>query len=400
MPGWPTFVEAAAGVNGAGLTVATATITKTGGIANTFDAGASSVQTFAADGFLEFVVTGDPICFVGLSLTDSNVDYTTINYALQIEGLGVMRLRELGVNVGGVTSPYVVGDAFRIERVGTTVRYYRNGENFYTSLTASSGPLRADTAMFAAASQAGSIRLFDATEAEWPALTWQNAANVTVTTGTITARRLTIAGPTLAKAGDHVIAILAGQGPDWIVAKADGWEHVDTFLASTLPRWFAVLRRPFADTDPASYTFDLAADQQALGAIVTYRNLPTGPAAMSATSFQATTGGAAPARTMSRPSDLHLVGAFVNGTVPAYVVAAGSITRADLTATLDGLAARLVVAELFPRIVGASQAGAAFAAVTYGAAFSIALPGFPELGRDLAFSPLVPGAIGLPAKGI
>jgi hypothetical protein len=70
------------GANTANGTLATQKlITKSGG-AGAWDAGISSVETFAGDGFVEWVIPSTLSAWVvGLSDTDVDVNFTSIDYA-------------------------------------------------------------------------------------------------------------------------------------------------------------------------------------------------------------------------------------------------------------------------------------------------------------------------------
>lgn len=86
----------------------------------------------------------------GLSESNIDSDIQTIDYAIQFVEGGIVSVLESGQakysSTGNFT--YTTGDVFRIERVGTEIRYIRNNETspFYTSLLASNSRLVADIA--------------------------------------------------------------------------------------------------------------------------------------------------------------------------------------------------------------------------------------------------------------
>jgi RHS repeat-associated protein len=135
-----------------GVSVNGNTITKTAASA-WGNAGAASVNLLPAnvDGWVEVTQpSGQTNGAFMFGFNDSNIDanFTSIDYAIHIsnsiQGAGVY---ENGVSKG-TPVPYTTGDIFRIERVGATVLYKKNGITFYTSLVSSSSALIADAAIF------------------------------------------------------------------------------------------------------------------------------------------------------------------------------------------------------------------------------------------------------------
>ena len=111
-------------------------------------AGAASVATFGANGGVDFTVTqltDDLMC--GLAKVDVDQDFGPINYAIYLNA-GNILVYENGSQAGGSFGDYQTGDRFRVERIGTTVYYKKNGAVFYTSAVASTGPLMVDSALY------------------------------------------------------------------------------------------------------------------------------------------------------------------------------------------------------------------------------------------------------------
>lgn len=130
-------------------------LTKPG--ANGWDAGASSVQTIVGNGHLQFTVTEtttNRMC--GLSENDTDQDYASIQYAFQVDSttLGVW---ESGSNKGTFGTVVANTTILKIERIGTEVKYYKDGSLVYTSLTASSVPLRVDTSLYTSGGTIGGV---------------------------------------------------------------------------------------------------------------------------------------------------------------------------------------------------------------------------------------------------
>ena len=106
----------------------------------------------STDGYLEFNLvyggggTSGGYSMFGLSTTTAGGGYSNINYAIYINnGTGTSLSENNTVFAPSpVLSNTLVTDLFRIERIGTTIYYKRNGTTFYTSLIASSTDLYFD----------------------------------------------------------------------------------------------------------------------------------------------------------------------------------------------------------------------------------------------------------------
>lgn len=73
--------------------------------------------------------------------------FATIDYALYLKDYGVLAVFESGISRGDIGS-YQYGDVLRVERVGSTVMYKRNGSSLYTSTIASAGALHVEAAFY------------------------------------------------------------------------------------------------------------------------------------------------------------------------------------------------------------------------------------------------------------
>lgn len=399
MPPWQ-FIEAVQGVNGAGATVATTLITKTAGGA-AWNAGASSVQTLAGDGHLEIVATEtNKDRKIGLA-TAHNVDGSQINFGFAL-GLTGYFVAELGLTPVGPLA-YATGDVFRVSRVGTTVRYYKNGELVHTSAASSSGNLLVSASMFDSASTLDGIRLYDAAAASWTTLTWGNVVNVSVAAGAShTTRRLTFAAPVKMRAGDQLVALLASQGAELVSAPSSTWGFVDAFTSATNKRGLAAHRRVASDDEPASYTFDLNVTQETLGALLVYRGLDNAAAAIggSGVDYAATNNFICPQRTLARHSDLY-IGAvvLVNPGAATVPPPGGSDTVERDEFSQIALGVNTLLLEIFDyRANHATAVGKRVipTLASSGAAFSVALAGLPAAGAGLSTT----GALGLPVVGV
>ncbi|TDQ30381.1 DUF6443 domain-containing protein, partial [Tenacibaculum caenipelagi] len=127
-----------------GISISDNVITKTG--ASGWDAGLATLGSITNDGYVEFITSAvNHYYMVGLSYININAHYNTIDYAIYCNG-SVIRVYEKGINKGEF-STCLVGDVFRVERIGSEIHYKRNGETFYISLVSSSGSLLGDVSI-------------------------------------------------------------------------------------------------------------------------------------------------------------------------------------------------------------------------------------------------------------
>jgi len=110
--------------------------------------GAASLQVIPRDGAFEF--TADTTArwrFAGLSNVNGSANYDTIDFAIWLRGDGNLEVLESGISQGRFGA-YRTDDVLRVERVGNTVVYKKNGTVFHTSAAPSSGDLMADVALY------------------------------------------------------------------------------------------------------------------------------------------------------------------------------------------------------------------------------------------------------------
>ncbi|UII30391.1 fibronectin type III domain-containing protein [Fulvivirga ulvae] len=112
--------------------------------------GAASAEVLAAgaDGWAEFTAyrVGHEMYF-GLSQTNTDATNDYIDYAIKVNGNNKIVVWESNSSKY-VLGDIVDGDVLRIERVGNTIVYKRNGGEFYSSLTPSSSSLLVDACIF------------------------------------------------------------------------------------------------------------------------------------------------------------------------------------------------------------------------------------------------------------
>lgn len=147
-----------------------------------WDAGACTSTTIAGDGYVEFTVlaTGQ---YRALGFSPSgavSINVATIDFGIYLKG-GATPLEYSVVESGTepFTSTYAVDDKFKVDRTGTTIRYYKNDVLVYTSAFSSTGALMIDSAYFTASTTMCAIRLYD--NGVRTALTWGTTTNTTAT---------------------------------------------------------------------------------------------------------------------------------------------------------------------------------------------------------------------------
>jgi len=145
---------------------------------SSYNAGASSVQSLAGDGWVDMVVaSATHSCSFGLSESDPDQDFSSIQYGLQVD-LASVRAQELGVAKSDWQT-ITVGDRLRIEREGSAIRYKLNDRTFHTTTGATTNPLFVDTSIFNVGARLGNLMLVD--DGAPVKLLWKNVVNVSVT---------------------------------------------------------------------------------------------------------------------------------------------------------------------------------------------------------------------------
>jgi hypothetical protein len=124
-------------------------LTKNGGTADVWDAGAiSTKQIMSGDGYMEFTATEISYRAGGLGTGNSDAGLVDLEYGVVTRSTGTFSVIESGVIPGGAQHSYASGDRFRVEVMGGVVRYRRNGVLVHTSTIAPTFPLVFDTALY------------------------------------------------------------------------------------------------------------------------------------------------------------------------------------------------------------------------------------------------------------
>jgi RHS repeat-associated protein len=132
-----------------GVQLTATSITKTAPTGSWVNAGVSSIATLAVgqNGFVEFTASETNTSrMLGLNDVDTDLNFTNINYAINVNASGRIFVYENNTSRGD-RGPYVAGDVLRIERVGTTILYKKNGTTFYTSTVPSTTSLKIDATL-------------------------------------------------------------------------------------------------------------------------------------------------------------------------------------------------------------------------------------------------------------
>ncbi len=111
--------------------------------------GASSVQQIPAnmDGWLETTL-GEVNSYRMIGFSDSDIDanFTSIDYAFYLSATNLY-VYENGTQKFTIAGGEFPGDLLRITRTGSTIKYYRNNQLVYTSLTSTNAALIVDVAL-------------------------------------------------------------------------------------------------------------------------------------------------------------------------------------------------------------------------------------------------------------
>ena len=132
-----------------GVAAAGGDLTKTSTSAG-WNAGASSVETIAGAGFVEFTA-GEATTsrMAGLGNGDASQHHDDIEYAVWLKANGTFGVYEGGVLRDGTLGTYGAGDVFRVTVTDDGDVFYsvNGGAPFYISAVAASFPLRVDTSL-------------------------------------------------------------------------------------------------------------------------------------------------------------------------------------------------------------------------------------------------------------
>ncbi|WP_083629445.1 DUF6443 domain-containing protein [Tenacibaculum agarivorans] len=137
-------------------------ITKVGGGNTSWDGDISTQGSILGDGYVEFISeTKGKYYMAGLSNNNNSATFSSIKYAIYINHS--VYIYESGSNKG-VKISYEAGDVFRVERIGNTVYYKKNGETFYISQTPTTEELFGDVSMYHIGGKIKDFKIVDNTK--------------------------------------------------------------------------------------------------------------------------------------------------------------------------------------------------------------------------------------------
>ncbi len=123
--------------------------------------GLATNESFSGNGYVEYeTMASNNRLMVGLSNSNSNAHYNTIDYAIYQTTTGNLYVYESGSNKG-YKSTYQTGDILRVERIGSTIYYKKNGNTFYTSTVASTGSLLGDISLYYTSDKIKNMNIVD-----------------------------------------------------------------------------------------------------------------------------------------------------------------------------------------------------------------------------------------------
>ncbi|MEM9678742.1 MAG: RHS repeat-associated core domain-containing protein [Bacteroidota bacterium] len=141
------------------------TLRKIGGLG--WSSGFASIETITGDGYVQFTAPVNTHHYmIGLSETNTNANYNTIDFALYVNRNQRVYVYESGMSIGQV-STYESGDVFKVERTGPsgTIKYYKNDQVIYTSTATSTAPLLIDASISGPSSYIENLGLYDLVDA-------------------------------------------------------------------------------------------------------------------------------------------------------------------------------------------------------------------------------------------
>lgn len=119
-----------------------------------WNGGAASLREIKGDGWLQFDASkNNEYQMIGFSGNHSGAAHTELYYCFYFRNNGTVTAYESGsIAPGSPDVTFSPGDRFAIQRENGSVRYYHNGELFYTSWVQSGGNLRVDTSIYSTSS--------------------------------------------------------------------------------------------------------------------------------------------------------------------------------------------------------------------------------------------------------
>ncbi|MFM8431322.1 MAG: hypothetical protein ACKOA1_00845, partial [Bacteroidota bacterium] len=143
----------------ANATVSTNNLTKINTIG--WDGGAASLNTVSNNGYMEFrAIETNRARMIGLSTSFTGISYINIQFAIYLKSNGTVDIYESGT-LRGTFGNYAANDLFRITIDAGTIRYFKNGILFYSSLIAPVSPMVVHVSLSDIGSTAAQVMVYN-----------------------------------------------------------------------------------------------------------------------------------------------------------------------------------------------------------------------------------------------
>ncbi|HRB72190.1 MAG TPA: RHS repeat-associated core domain-containing protein [Flavobacterium sp.] len=183
------------------------------------DVGGSTPYLLTGDGYVERTIKGtiasNEYIMLGLSYTDVNVHYNTINYLLYTFNSNILQAlaNGAGLTLPAGTNTYAIGDVLRVERLNGKIRYFKNTALLYEIAESQPGqPMLVDFAMYR-----GQTKIYDLKVVQYNKSTTiiknpeiVNAQNIAINSNGAIVR--TLEGPNTWTAGGATSKLVTGNG--------------------------------------------------------------------------------------------------------------------------------------------------------------------------------------------
>jgi hypothetical protein len=124
-----------------------------------WDGNGFSIQSVANNGYMQTTVAEtNTFRMIGLSATDVNNSYTSIQYCFYLQNTGNLSIYESGTSRGGFGT-YATTDVLKIAVENNVVKYYKNGVAIYISTIAPTLPLFVDVSTYNTGATAASVQV-------------------------------------------------------------------------------------------------------------------------------------------------------------------------------------------------------------------------------------------------
>jgi hypothetical protein len=146
---------------------------------NNWNGGAASSNTVSNNGSFEFTATEtNRLRMAGLSSTNVDANYTTIQYAWYLRNDGICDVLESGVGRGSFGT-YTSGMVFKISVENLVVKYYINNVLRYTSTVVPSMPMIADVSIYSVGGTVSDAKITNYNDGVFTATSTNSGTNPT-----------------------------------------------------------------------------------------------------------------------------------------------------------------------------------------------------------------------------